>query len=127
MNYGFAYSTTGTSDGRGGWAQAANGQIQRAGSIEDKVRRLLRPLWGAVWSEPERGNARQTKAVDALNVIIADRARLVLNPLIAGSEISELSVEVVAHPTNAQRRAVRIEFRDSQRQPHKLTLFVRVP
>ncbi len=62
----------------GGWALDALGQIRRAASAADVMRRILRPFFGAVVGEPWRGNTRRDvlkKVVDAAPVICAEITR----------------------------------------------------
>ncbi len=119
MSYSFAYVN-------GGWGLTGHGQIQRATSVVDKVRRVLRPLWGAVWSAPDRGNAPTPKGlVDSLGVMIADRVFFLLEPLLRRGEISNLTVDV-AETSDAKRRRVQITFLDENKKPHSLSEFVRV-
>lgn len=126
--YGFAFASYGGAAGGWGKLPTANGKIPRATSIVDTVRRLLRPLWGPVWSEPHRGNAaRPKKMVDAMPVITADRARLVLDPLVKSGEIAMLKTSVSAHPYNPERNVLTLEFVDAEKRPYELTEFVRVP
>jgi hypothetical protein len=119
VNAGLAYVD-------GGWALTESGQLRRATSVVDKVHRLLRPLFGAVWCEPHRGNAeRPKKMLDAIDTIVADRVRLVLEPLRVSGEVLSLSVVVTA-TDNAQRRQVSLSFIDGDKRPHQLTEFVQV-
>ncbi|MDP8224501.1 MAG: hypothetical protein P9L99_14165 [Candidatus Lernaella stagnicola] len=119
MTYGFAYFGA-------GWRVSPAGQIQRATSIVDKARRLLRPLWGPVWSDPERGDPpRPPKSVDAIDVIVGDRAFELLLPMVRRGEISGLDVQVL-ETTNRKRRHVKIFFLDEHKKPHVLSEFVRL-
>jgi hypothetical protein len=120
QNFGFAYIDD-------GWAPDAIGQIRRATSICDKMRRLLQPMWGAVRGEYYRGNARAPRAVDALSVIVADRLRLLLTPLIRTGEIDQLDIQAAANPTNPKRRRAQISFVDRDGHVQQLSGFVRVP
>lgn len=118
-NAGFAFVDN-------GWALTESGQIRRATSVADKVRRLLRPLFGPVWSEPHRGNAaRPGKMLGAIDTIVGDRVRLVLEPLRISGELLSLTVTVTA-TDNAQRRQVSLSFIDGDKRPHQLTEFVQV-
>lgn len=119
MNYGLAYVD-------GGWTKTANGRIRRATSIVDKAARLLAPLWGAVWSEPERGNAPWPRGVDALDVIIEDRIRFLWAPMMRRGEMKDLTIVVGDDPNNAKRRRALCRFTDGENRVHELPVFVRV-
>lgn len=111
----------------GGWGLDAHGRIVR-GTIVDRVRRLLRPLWGPVWCEPGRGDAPWPRQTDAIAVIVEDRIRYVLAPLVAGREIASLAVTVETDSaTPGSRARARIAFVDAMRRPHQLSEFVRLP
>lgn len=110
----------------GGWALTAHGRIVR-GTIADRVRRLLRPLWGPVWCEPLRGDAPWPRQTDAIGVIVEDRIRYVLAPLVAAREIASLVVTIETDSAAPKRALARITFVDAMRRPHQLSEFVRLP
>lgn len=125
-DHGFAWVT---SDGRlGGWEPTPTGQIERATSPVDKVRRLQRPFWGPVWSERYRGNApAPKKAHDAIDAVNADRLRLLLSPMTDAGEIADLEASSGPHPTDPERRMLLEKFRDGDKRPYRLSETVRIP
>ncbi|MFA5123708.1 hypothetical protein [Zavarzinia sp.] len=128
IDYGFAaIASSDPGDSGVGWVLTGTGQIQRAVSIADRVKRLLRPLFGAVWSEGHRGNAAPLKKmVDAAPVIVADRVRLVLAPLVSAGELALTAVDAAATANNSKFMAVAIRGVDQQRRPFQLSEFVRI-
>ena len=121
MSDGFAY------DAAAGWTITETGQIARAASIVDKARRLLRPLFGPVRGETWRGNVAWPRGVDSLDVIIADRIRYLLTPMLTAGELSSVEIEVVDHPTQPKRKAAALILYDTNKKPHRLTEPVRIP
>lgn len=119
-NYGYARVNR-------GWGTTAPGQIRRATSVEDKVLRLLTPLWGPVIGEEYRGNAtRPNKQTEAIEMIVTDRIHLVLSPMIQDAEISQLQVTVSRLANNPHRVKAILEFLDEHKEPHRMETFVRV-
>lgn len=120
INYGFAYSG-------GGWAKTAAGQIQRAAGANDKVNRLLRPLFGPVVSEPHRGNApKPTQVGDNISVVLADRVQLVLSPMLNNGEIENAQTKVRVDPTSPKFPLMAINGRDRAKAPFSVQVFTRV-
>lgn len=117
MNQGLAFAMN-RKDGKAGWRVTSTGQIARAETIVDKVRRRLRPFWYPL--TPPRN-------VDAIDVIVADRFRLLLDPMLRSGELTDLKVAVGAHPSNSKRRKIEAVIFDADQHPHQLTEFVRIP
>jgi hypothetical protein len=126
-DYGFAANWNG--DGYG-WALDAQGQIVRAQNAGDKMKRLLRPFFGAVALEPYRGSpdrAMLKKRVDAAPIICQDRARLLLKPMLDAGEISNLRVVASVQATAPEFIVLAISVLDERKQPISMTEFVRIP
>ena len=126
MNYGFAAKIYADGFGRG-WDPAAPGRMfLRATSVRDEVARALRPLWGGVWNEPQRGNAPAPgKMVDAIAAIATDRIALLLRPFVTASQIANVTITIGA-PTHGNRLPASITFQDSGKKQYTLTVWVPV-
>ena len=127
-DYGFAAIPSGDPLDPGlGWELTATGQIRRAAGAAHKIARLLRPLWGPVWSEKHRGNAeRLKKFVDAAPVIVADRIRLVLQPMLDSGEIADLNVTTGEVEGGGKFLRANISGVDQRKQVFQLSEFVRI-